>query len=654
MLSCGRGIGQISRITRHAYPNCIKSAIFEFTGKIGSLRHASNNKINKPVTKQRGTTIRAEECVPPKFNEKSMEPSSKSSTNTCPPECEEICGKIPPKGPSENNNAPKYWKHIITVIIVAGVAIYTYTRTDWMNQENEGSILKTPSKKKKENEKVKKTVKARYPVSSVSLPTDVPYLLIGGGTAAFSAFRSIKSRDPKAKVLVITNEPDHPYMRPPLSKELWYNKDRETSAQLTFRQWNGTERSLYYEPPEFYANVDNLMKSDKGGVAVATGWTVKNIDPFNRIAILDDGYEIKYDKCLIATGTSPKNLSIFENADESVKSKVIPFRTKDDFLELEERLADPKVKNVVIVGGGFLGSELACSLSRNLENTQKHVYQIYKEKFIMAQVLPEYLSEWTTKRSTMEGVTCVPNVEIENYEVKKGQLNLILNNGKTIEADQVVVAVGVTANTQLAEPSNLEIDPETGGFLVNAELEARSNLWVAGDAACFYDVKLGRRRVEHHDHAVISGRLAGENMTGAGKPYLHQSMFWSDLGPDVGYEAIGIVDSSLPTVGVFAKAEDKHSNVKTDTQLSNDQSKDEESAQNISLTNKGEQSSPIASQAEQDYGKGIIFYLRNDTVVGIVLWNIFNRMSVARQVLARGTHYEDLNEIAKLFAIHEE
>ena len=123
-----------------------------------------------------------------------------------------------------------------------------------------------------------------------------------------------------------------------------------------------------------------------------------------------------------------------------------------------------------------------------------------------------------------------------------------------LPADQIIVAVGVEANTELAEPSELEVNPDIGGFLVNAELEARSNLWVAGDAACFYDVRLGRRRVEHHDHAVISGRLAGENMTGAGKPYLHQSMLWSDLGPEVGYEAIGIVDSSLPTVGVFAKA----------------------------------------------------------------------------------------------------
>lgn len=75
----------------------------------------------------------------------------------------------------------------------------------------------------------------------------------------------------------------------------------------------------------------------------------------------------------------------------------------------------------------------------------------------------------------------------------------------------------------------------------------------AGDCASFYDEKLGRRRIEHHDNAVVSGRLAGENMTGAAKTYTHQSMLWSDLGPDVGYEAIGIVNSSLPTFAVYAK-----------------------------------------------------------------------------------------------------
>lgn len=78
----------------------------------------------------------------------------------------------------------------------------------------------------------------------------------------------------------------------------------------------------------------------------------------------------------------------------------------------------------------------------------------------------------------------------------------------------MVVCVGCEANTNIATLSGLEVDRQLGGFVVNAELEARRNLFVAGDASCFYDPLLGRRRVEHHDHSVVSGRLAGENMVG--------------------------------------------------------------------------------------------------------------------------------------------
>lgn len=101
--------------------------------------------------------------------------------------------------------------------------------------------------------------------------------------------------------------------------------------------------------------------------------------------------------------------------------------------------------------------------------------------------------------------------------IENSTINAFFFFYEKIDADQVVVAVGVEPNIDLAKASHLETDPEIGGFLVNAELEARSNLWVAGDAACFYDIRLGRRRVAHHDHAVVSGRLAGENMTGASK-----------------------------------------------------------------------------------------------------------------------------------------
>ena len=151
----------------------------------------------------------------------------------------------------------------------------------------------------------------------------VPYLLIGAGTASFAAYRAIKSSDPTAKILIVGEENRLPYMRPPLSKELWYppptedntagNKAEKSTAtavmsgmidgaELRFRQWNGRERSLYYEPEQFYTPVEELEARENGGIAVIRGCRVEHIDHVNQVAHLDDGRRISYDKCLIATG----------------------------------------------------------------------------------------------------------------------------------------------------------------------------------------------------------------------------------------------------------------------------------------------------------------------------------------------------------------
>ncbi|CAK9825513.1 Apoptosis-inducing factor 1, mitochondrial [Anthophora retusa] len=673
MLSCGRVIGRLPKLTRHSNTNHFYRPL-KYTGIISvhNLWYSSNAN-DKKTYKPPGTTIKPEECVPESTYSKPKRsvPLCESYPNaSCPPSCYEVCGKADNSQKSDDKKPPPpYWK-ILATLFLAGVTIYAITSTNWFTAKKSDSQTDVSKKKQDARRQRRSLEKTKTPSTSDSFPSEIPYLLVGGGTAAFSAFRSIKSRDPRAKVLVISEEEDLPYMRPPLSKELWSNRDRKISAQLLFKQWNGAQRSIFYEPPEFYSEVSKLSESEKGGVAVATGWKVTKIDVPNKTATLDDGYTIKYDKCLIATGALPKNLPVFESLQDEVKDKIVTFRTKEDFLDLEDTVHNPKCKNIVIIGGGFLGSELACSLARNLPKDQ-NVYQVYKEKFIMDQILPQYLSEWATKKAALEGVNCIPNSEVEDYSYKRGQLSLVLSENRIIEADQVVVAVGAEPNTDLAKTSHLETDPEIGGFLVNAELEARSNLWVAGDAACFYDIRLGRRRVEHHDHAVVSGRLAGENMTGAGKPYQHQSMFWSDLGPEVGYEAIGIVDSSLPTVGVFVKSTDSDAlttsitSSNNATQISNKetlslqqtkgavQSSSEDKDKSI-CTDDTKPPTEVEPKQYDDFGKGVVFYLRDDIVVGIVLWNIFNRMPIARQVLAKGTKYDDLNEVAKLFTIHDD
>uniref|UniRef100_A0A3P8SEI1 Apoptosis-inducing factor 1, mitochondrial n=1 Tax=Amphiprion percula TaxID=161767 RepID=A0A3P8SEI1_AMPPE len=487
--------------------------------------------------------------------------------------------------------------------------------------------------------------------ASLKVPSHTPYLLIGGGTASFAAARSIRARDPGARVLIVTDEPDLPYMRPPLSKELWFSDDPSVTETLRFKQWNGKERSIYFQPPSFYINSEELASAENGGVAVLTGKKVVHMDVRGNKVKLDDDTEISYDKCLIATGGVPRNLQVIERAGEEVMKKTTLFRKIEDFKSLDS--VSRNAKSITIIGGGFLGSELACALGRRSTESGLEVIQMFPEKGNMGKVLPEYLSNWTTEKVKREGVKVISEALVKSVTCKDDKLEIHLKDGRLVKTDHIVAAVGLEPNVDLAKSAGLEVDSDFGGYRVNAELQARSNIWVAGDAACFYDIRLGRRRVEHHDHAVVSGRLAGENMTGASKPYWHQSMFWSDLGPDVGYEAIGIVDSSLPTVGVFAKATAKDT-PKAATEKSGTGIRSESETEDTAT-------SPVASVTplppvahKDDYGKGVIFYLRDKVVVGIILWNVFNRMPIARKIIKDGEEHADLNEVAKLFNIHED
>ncbi|XP_029343208.1 apoptosis-inducing factor 1, mitochondrial isoform X1 [Acyrthosiphon pisum] len=540
---------------------------------------------------------------------------------------------------SKNKQSFRNWSLFGGAIILSGT-VYGIYHFDIMKQKNDDNLTTEETTNAK---KIRKLV--QIPSLSESIPDNIQYLLIGGGTASFSAFRAIKSADPTARVLVISAEGYLPHMRPPLSKELWYGDDTEMAKSLNFHQWNGTSRSLFYEPEPFYTPVEELTTAKNGGISLARGWKVESINVSKKKVKLNDGKEISYDKCLIATGSVPKTLKLYDDANEELKNKFSVFRSISDFEDLWEQL--DHIKSIAIIGGGFLGSELAASLANKGKKNGVKIYQIFKEKGNMGKVLPKYLSQWTTEKVRNEGVEVVTETEVENcsLENNKRQVNLKLSNGKNISVDHVIMAVGAKPNTELATDAGLEIDSKLDGYLVNSELQARTDLYIAGDCACFYDKQLGRRRVEHHDHAVISGRLAGENMAGAAKPYQHQPMFWSDIGPSVGYEAIGIVDSSLVTMGVFAKG-----NHKDPSLLAN------ETDQNT-LTNKKETNEELGSKnnetiSENDYNKGVVFYLKNDVIVGIVLWNLFNRMSIARQVLKTDRCYKDLNEVAKLFNIH--
>lgn len=476
-----------------------------------------------------------------------------------------------------------------------------------------------PQEKSKSEQQQQLTIDHKSKIID-NLPNHVPYLLVGGGTASHSAMRAIRGEDPKAKVLIVSSEDNGPYMRPALSKELWFS-EQNLRRDLKFKWWNGKERSIFYEIDEFFIPIDKLQARETGGVSLLKNIRLISLDPDNKVAHLENGQSVKYDKCLIAPGGKPKTLEALRAASKEVNDRVIYFRSADDFLRLEE--VSESAKSIAIIGGGFLGTELACALTKRLATDKvpenQVIHQIYPETGNLGKVFPKYLSDWISKKLEKDGTHLVPNSEVKSVTMTSDQtLKIELLNGDKIQADYIVCAVGLEPDIELAKSSGLEVDERTGGYLVNSELEARTNVWVAGDASSFYDIKLGRRRVEHHDHAIHSGRQAGQNMVGAGKAYTHQSMFWSDLGTEISFEAVGIIDSSLETVGVFPKQEKEN-----DTEDKSDL-----------------------------YDRGVVFYLKNNIIVGVLFMNMFSRLKIARRILNEQKEYEDLNEVAKLFNLY--
>ncbi|VDO67740.1 unnamed protein product, partial [Onchocerca flexuosa] len=161
-------------------------------------------------------------------------------------------------------------------------------------------------------------------------------------------------------------------------------------------------------------------------------------------------------------GGQPKSLPVIEEADEEVKRKVTLFRTIEDFRKLDE--VARKSESITIIGGSFLGSELANSLNRRFGKQGLQIRQasfdIFREKGNIAEILPQFLSKYATSELRKSGVNVMSEKELKRVTVdENGKLRLQLATGEIINTDHIVVAVGISANTDLAKSCGLEIDP---------------------------------------------------------------------------------------------------------------------------------------------------------------------------------------------------
>ena len=328
------------------------------------------------------------------------------------------------------------------------------------------------------------------------------YLIVGGGLTGDAACRGIREIDAEGEIVLVGAEPHPPYARPPLSKALWKGKSEDTV-------WRGTEAL---------------------GVDVRVGRRIVALDLAAREARDDRGERYRYEKLLLAPGVRPRRLPF--GGDD-----VIYFRTLDDYRRLRV-LADRKAR-VVVIGGGFIGSEIAAALTLN----GCAVTMVFPEPGIGARIFPPSLSAALDDYYRGRGVEVWPASSVTDIE--RGRV--ALSDGRTLEADAVVAGVGTEPNVELAAAAGL---PIANGIVVDAlgRVAGREDVFAAGDVARFPCPALGGElRVEHEHHAKNHGKLAGANMAGAGEPYDYLPFFYSDLF-DLGYEAVGELDSRLEMV----------------------------------------------------------------------------------------------------------
>src|SRR5579875_48036 len=376
------------------------------------------------------------------------------------------------------------------------------------------------------------------------------YLIVGGGMTADAAIHGIREVDSTGSIGLIGAESHPPYNRPPLSKGLWKGKPLESI-------WR---------------------KSAQPSAQFHLGRTARTLDARSRRITDDQGTVYTYGKLLLATGGTPRRLP-FGGED------IIYFRTFDDYQHL--RKLTEKGQHFAVIGGGFIGSEVAAALAMN----GKKATLLFPEAGIGARVFPADLSRFLNDYYRQKNVEVRAGEQVVGMEQRGDQYVLRTHNpqsrsGGEIAADGVVAGIGIIPNVELAQQAGLQVD---NGILVDAALRSNDpNIYAAGDVAAFHNPALGRRlRVEHEDNALTMGRMAGQSMAGRAVSYDYLPSFYSDLF-DLGYEAVGEVDSRLETVADW----------------------------------------------KQPHREGVVYYLRDNRVRGVLLWNVWEQVDAARKLIA--------------------
>ena len=376
------------------------------------------------------------------------------------------------------------------------------------------------------------------------------YVIVGGGMTGDAAIGGIREVDTDGSIALFGAETEVPYNRPHLSKGLWHGK-----------------------------SLDDIQRdTNRDGVDLHLGRCIESLDVDSKTVTDDQGASYTFDKILLATGGTPRRLPFGGDS-------VIYFRTVDDYRRLRT-LADIG-DNFLVIGGGFIGSEIAASLA----HSDKRVTMVFPEPSIGSSIYPADLSAFLNDYYREHGVEVLSEHMVTNVETQGDYVAVTVTSGdssdsREIVVDGVVAGLGIEPNVELAQQAGLKVDD---GITVDRNLNAsHSDVYAAGDVANYSNDVLERRiRVEHEDNANTMGTAAGKAMAGAGEPFSNIPYFWSDMF-DLGYEVMGHIDSSMETVADW----------------------------------------------KDEFKEGVVYYMEGTRVRGVLLWNMWDKWGPASDLVA--------------------
>lgn len=318
---------------------------------------------------------------------------------------------------------------------------------------------------------------------------------------------------------------------------------------------------------------DDFYKRNK--VELALRREIVELDPENHLVYDERGNTCEYQKLLLATGGKPRILGVDGGRLEGVHY----FRTLEDYLAIERRL--DRLQHVLVVGGGFIAVEMAAAL----KHVGKEVTFLFPHSHPLHRILPRDLGQYVADYYRQKGIETVSDDRVLAFEEQGGLILARTAQGNMVTTQLVLAGIGIEPHSELAEAAGLDV-----GKGIEVDEYARTShpdVYAAGDVAEFPYLALGgRRRVDHWDHAIQHGKAAGANMAGAEKPYDAMPMFFSDLF-DLGWEAVGDLDSELQT----------------------------------------------ETSWHEPFREGVVFYLEDDVIRGVLLWNVWNKVDWARDLI---------------------